>query len=277
MTREARLPPASVSHGLATADLRGQSVLAVFAHPDDESLACGGLLAGSAQAGAHTSVLCLTRGAGVPADAALSQVRTRELQAACAVLGVRDVLVLDHDDGYLPWVDTRRLQADVAAAVKRVHATVVITFDEDGLYWHPDHVAVHEHVRDAIAAMGAGAPSLFYVTMPAGRMRALVDRVVGRTTDGAPHDDVLGISAVDAFGAQAPPATYALDVAPFAVQKLRALRCHATQAAHGALALVQDDEAALFLGIELYRRANVGHPGPTFIDNVAHAVARGVS
>jgi N-acetyl-1-D-myo-inositol-2-amino-2-deoxy-alpha-D-glucopyranoside deacetylase len=255
---------------LSGADLRDESLLVVLAHPDDESLACGGLLAACAQAGARTALVCLTRGAGVPADAALAEVRVRELGDACAVLGVSEVTVLDYDDGYLPWVESPRLEADVAAAIARAQPTVVVTFDADGLYWHPDHIAVHERVRDAVTALGTAGPALVCVTMPPGRMRDLVRHVAGRATDGLPHDDVLGITAVDAFGAKAPRPTHALDAAPFAGHKLRALRCHATQASRGALALLRDEEAARFLGVEHYR-VEAASGAPTFLDVLGRA------
>ena len=71
--------------------LRGQSLLAVFAHPDDESLACGGLLAWCAELGARVSILCATRGEmGRGSRSDLSLVRTNELEAAARRSAVSD-------------------------------------------------------------------------------------------------------------------------------------------------------------------------------------------
>lgn len=255
-------------------DLEGRTLLAVFAHPDDESIACGGLLAWCADRGARVSLLCVTKGdfiAGpeLPSRTPPAGGRVRELEAAADVLGLTDVIVLGHRDGYLPWADGPRIEADVRAAIEWLHADAVVTFGADGLYWHPDHIAVHDRVTSAVAALGPTAPALYYVTMPPGRMRALVDTVAPRALDGRPHDDVLGITVVDAFGALAQPPSLVVDVAPYAARKLAALRCHASQVAGGALELLTDDEAPAFLGVEHFHRADVGPQAPTFIDAFA--------
>ena len=184
-----------------TSALRGQSLLAVFAHPDDESLACGGLLAWCAELGARVSILCATRGEmGRGSGSDLSLVRTNELAAAARALGVSDVLMLDYEDGMLPWVEPARLEADIRDATIRFCPDVVITFGEDGLYWHPDHIAIHERTTAAVAALGDTAPALYYVTMAPGRMRALIDTVAARIpSKGAPYS-ILGVSDADAFG-----------------------------------------------------------------------------
>lgn len=259
----------------AARDLEGRTLLAVFAHPDDESIACGGLLAWCADRGARVSLLCVTKGDFVagpdvpartpPADGG----RVRELQAAADVLGLTDVVVLGHRDGYLPWADAARVEADIRAAIEWLHPDVIVTFGADGLYWHPDHVAVHDRTTAAVSALGAEAPALYYVTMPPGRMRALVDAVSPRATGGRPHDDVLGITVVDAFGALAQPPSLVVDVAPFAARKLAALRCHASQMSGGALELLTDDEAATYLGVEHFHRAEAGPQAPTFLDTLA--------
>ena len=276
-------------------DLTGSALLAVLAHPDDESLACGGLLALCAEAGARVSLLCLTRGEGggrreraaaeaparrsgpgsapgrtvagrtvaggtVAGGGSLADVRARELHEAARVLGIRDVLLLEHGDGMLPWTDPELLEADVLAALRSLAPDVVITFDRDGLYWHPDHVAVHERVTAAVAGLGAVAPALFYVSVPDGAMRALVEA--------APRGEanVLGVEAVDAFGSLAPEPTLVVDARSVATLKLRALRCHRTQVEGSALDHLDERDAPRLLGTERYRRAEVGARGDVFIE-----------
>ena len=102
-------------------DLSGSSLLAVFAHPDDESLASGGLLALCAERGVRVSLLCLTRGEhGRGHDSErLGHIRTAELRDAARVLGIRDLEVLDHEDGMLVWADHTGLEADILGAISR--------------------------------------------------------------------------------------------------------------------------------------------------------------
>src|SRR4026208_548174 len=127
------------------ANLSGRTVLAVFAHPDDESLACGGTLARLADAGAQGVLLCAPRGnAGsvcdppLGPDGNLGAVRTRELREAAAVLGIAEVIVMDHPDGELRWDDVPELHAEIVSTIERHRPDAIITFAEDGLYWHLD-------------------------------------------------------------------------------------------------------------------------------------------
>ena len=263
--------------GPSTADVRGRSLLAVFAHPDDESLASGGLLAWCAQSGVRVTVLCLTDGRQDRGDS-LGQVRAHELDAACRALGVANVMLLRHDDGMLPWTDATRLEADIQGAIRQFRPEVLITFDEDGLYWHPDHIAVHERTTAAVAAAGAGGPALYYVTMPPGAMRAVVQQARATTATREPERQppaltILGVADADAFGAAAPPPTLVIDVSAFAERKLAAIRCHRSQLIDDALDAVAPEDAARLLGVEQYRRAAVGFAGDTFIDRLVSAQA----
>src|SRR5437667_11736528 len=145
--------------------LTGRTILAVFAHPDDESLACGGTLARAADAGAHVVLLCASRGErGSTSDAALvpdgdlGRVRTGELREAAAILGIADVLIFDHPDGELRWTEALELHDEIVAAIGRWQPDAVVTFDEDGLYWHLDHIGVYERTLAAVQSLGAGAP-----------------------------------------------------------------------------------------------------------------------
>lgn len=257
------------------ADLTGCTLLAVFAHPDDESLACGGLLAWCADLGADVALLCVTRGQEGPGsfEGELGARRESELRAAARTLGVKHVVVLGYQDGMLPWVDAGQVDSDIRKAITRFRPSVVITFGEDGLYWHPDHVALHERTTSVVASLGDRAPALYYVTLPAGRMRKVVEHVaeVTRPPDRPPRQ-IFGVDDVDAFGSLALPPTLMVDSGAYATKKLAAIRCHTSQLPGNALAHIPDDDAADLIGLELYRRATVGRQGETFLEQLGSTV-----
>lgn len=241
-------------------DLIGRSVLAVFAHPDDESLACGGTLARLSDAGARVVLLCASRGSkGAVSDPALvpdsdlGSVRAEELRQAARVLGVADVVILDHPDGELRWADAPLFDREIMSAIRDYRADAVITFDDDGLYWHVDHVGVHERTRNAVEALGADAPSLYFVTIPKGVMRQVVDAAVAsgwsRPASG------LWVIVPEAFGLHAKPPTAVLDVSDWVARKLAAVLCHRTQVGtDNPFARLSPTDARRWLGTEQFRR-----------------------
>ncbi|MEH6820445.1 MAG: PIG-L deacetylase family protein [Dietzia psychralcaliphila] len=120
------------------------SVLAVVAHPDDESFGLGAVLSTFAAVGAAIDVLCLTRGEastlhGVEGD--LSQIRELELRAAADALGARRVTLRDLPDGGLSALDPAVLDDEVEHAMGRAHPDGLVVFDSTGISGHPDHVA----------------------------------------------------------------------------------------------------------------------------------------
>ncbi|HEX2041427.1 MAG TPA: PIG-L family deacetylase [Acidimicrobiales bacterium] len=137
-------------------------LLGMFAHPDDETFCAGGSLARYADEGCETMVVSATRGeAGQIRDATratrrtLGAVRERELEAACAVLGVRHVRCLDYHDGTLADADGADLRAAALEVIAEFSPDVVITFGDDGAYGHPDHTAISQATTDAF--LGATA------------------------------------------------------------------------------------------------------------------------
>jgi len=248
----------------------GLRLLAVFAHPDDESITCGGLLAACSARGAHVALLCLTRGEAGPSASAdgtsLGARRAEELRAATTALGVADVQLLTHPDGMLPWTDSAGLDRDILDTIRRMNPDVVVTFGADGLYWHPDHIAVHERVTAVVASLGDDAPALYYATIPPGAMQAVFDRACARADargDERPRQ-ILGIAEVNAFGAHAEAPTLVIDVHAYAEAKLGALRHHASQLVNDALLLLAPEDAGL-LGIEHFHRAG---PRDGFIERL---------
>jgi len=257
------------------------TVLVVFAHPDDESLTCGGTIARLADAGVKVVLLCASRGErgsisdpSLVADGDLASVRTRELHSAAAILGISDVIVLDHRDGNLRWEDVPELHAEIVALVERHRPSAVITFAEDGLYWHLDHIGVHERTYTALLSFGADAPPLYYVTMPKGIMREVVQAARAHDAD-LPDTSFWGI-VPDAFGAGALPPTLAVDVRDWVPRKLAALRCHRTQfGPRHPILRITDEQARRWLGVEYFRRADIPGVAGSTLESIGEVTNAG--
>lgn len=143
-----------------------RQLMCVLAHPDDESLGMGGILARYAAEGVATSLVMATRGergwTGAPEEnpglAALGELRTAELRAAAQVLGIGDLSFLGYLDGELDQAEPAAIIAQIAAELRRVRPQVVVTFGPDGGYGHPDHIAISQFTTAAVlrAADSAG-------------------------------------------------------------------------------------------------------------------------
>jgi LmbE family N-acetylglucosaminyl deacetylase len=258
--------------------LTGRTILAVFAHPDDESIACGGTLARAADAGARVVLMCASHGTLgsvsdtlLLVDGDLSATRAQELSAAACALGLSEVELLDHADGYLRW-NAPAFDDDLIAALRRYRPDAVITFDTDGLYWHGDHIGVHERTTGAVAALGGAAPPLYYVTMPHGAMRGLVESARARV--GPLADNTFWGIVPDAFGSASEPPTFTVDVRDWVDQKLTAIRCHRTQVGpRSPFAMIDGADARRWLGLELFRRSQLEASGPDLLESLAERAA----
>jgi LmbE family N-acetylglucosaminyl deacetylase len=106
--------------------------------------------------------------------------------------------------------------------IRRLRPDAVLTFGRDGLYWHPDHIAICEATTSAVDSMGADGPPLYYVTMPPGQMRRVVEELWERHDDPGPAMPLLGVANPDAFGLGATPPSLVIDVSTWARRKLAA-------------------------------------------------------
>jgi LmbE family N-acetylglucosaminyl deacetylase len=243
--------------------LTGKTVLAVFAHPDDESLACGGTLARLSDEGARVVLVCASHGelgalTGGAVDGAIGAIRAQELEQAADTLGIGHVLIFNHPDGELQWAEVAAFHAELMLTVKRFAPDAVITFGRDGLYWHRDHIGVYERTTTAVILAGQVAPPLYYVTMP----RDVMPTIVGFASEKgwtAPGGGFWSL-APDAFGDAADEPTIVLDVTPWAERKLNAIRCHGSQTGpRDPFGLIDAEQARRWLGHEHFNRA----PTPT--------------
>jgi len=233
-------------------------VLAVFAHPDDESLLAGGALAALASAGRRVAIVSMTRGErgptelpGLAGGPALGDVREAELLRAARALGASAAECLDYPDGDLAGVDERQAARALSRLLVREQPDLVISFSDEGLYWHPDHLAVSRLLDAALALLRGGAPAWLYgATWPQGHARRLVSLMHARGLSA----DLWGLEP-DAFGAAADSITTLVDVRPFLPAKLAALRAYASQIGPGhLLKVLPDDLAKEFLGREFFVR-----------------------
>lgn len=145
-----------------------KTLLAVTAHPDDESFAFGGVLAMNARAGGRSGILCLTDGqagrtGGLCSREELGGVRRRELLRAAAVLGVPHVFTPGLMDGGLDAVGDEAGTRLVREVVEKFGADELYTFGPEGASGHADHKACY---RWTVAA--AGARPVYVMSWPEG-------------------------------------------------------------------------------------------------------------
>jgi N-acetyl-1-D-myo-inositol-2-amino-2-deoxy-alpha-D-glucopyranoside deacetylase len=183
-------------------------LLAVHAHADDETITMGATLARAADRGIRTSVVCCTDGqlatifaTDMPEESTrprLGEIRREELRAACAILGVSSVSFLGyHDSGMAGassnfdpvafWkADLDEVVGRVVGYIRAFQPHVVVTYDANGMYGHPDHVQAHRATLLAVEAayLGklypeAGDPwrvsKFYYTAFPARAARKAVD------------------------------------------------------------------------------------------------------
>lgn len=139
----------------------GADVLAVWAHPDDESYLGGGLMAAAAAAGGRVVNVTATLGEHGTDDpvalppARLAGIRRQELQNALAAMGVHESVHLGFEDGTVETVDTAMGVRRISTVLDEVDPDVVVTFGPDGFTGHPDHIAIGNWTREAVAARPA--------------------------------------------------------------------------------------------------------------------------
>lgn len=192
--------------------MRTPRLLAVLAHPDDESLGVGGTLAKYASKGAEVFLLTATRGdkgryhgvrpgdEGHPGAAELGKIREAELRAAASALGVREVSLLDYGDQELDRANPSEAIRTIAQHIRRLKPDVIVTFSPDGAYGHPDHIAISQFTTAAIVAAAdatfkgesteVGQPhavsKMYYIAWPESAWKAYqgVFGDLGATVDG---------------------------------------------------------------------------------------------
>lgn len=139
-------------------------LMCILAHPDDESLGSGGILARYAAEGVETYLVTATRGERgwfgpeeeYPGPEELGRIREAELGAAARRLGLREVTFLNYRDGELDQADPAEVIGQLVTHIRRVRPEVIVTFDPYGAYGHPDHIAICQFTTAAVIAAANG-------------------------------------------------------------------------------------------------------------------------
>ena len=231
---------------------RAGVVLAVFAHPDDESFRAGGTLSMLARRGVRVYVLTATRGeAGTCGDPPLCTpeelpaVRESELRCACAALGIEPPRLLDYRDGTLAHVNEKEAVTGVLAIMRELQPQALLTWPPDGLSGHPDHIAVSRWTSEALDRMAGPAAE---AAGPSPHTIALYHIVVPQSLA-----QTLGMTQLHAVPDES--VTLSVDVSQVWEAKMAAIHCHRTQLTGTPILSAPEEKQRLFLAVEHFRLA----------------------
>ena len=231
------------------------TLLIVHAHPDDESISTGGILAKYSADGVRTVLTYCTRGeAGdilnpdfVPPKPGMSitDIRAKELEKALNVLDVKSANFLGYRDSGMAGTsennhpkafaraDKQEATARLVEIIRSVRPQVIVTYNEKGTYLHPDHIMANRVTRLAFNASGDrdyhidGGPEpwqpsrLYYTAIPLDRIRRLYRLIDEQGEEPGFDPEVLGTPEENILAV--------IDVRKFIKRKLEALNCHQSQ------------------------------------------------
>jgi N-acetyl-1-D-myo-inositol-2-amino-2-deoxy-alpha-D-glucopyranoside deacetylase len=248
------------------------SLLLVHAHPDDESIGTGATMAKYAAEGARVTLVTCTLGELgeiIPPDLRhlfpdeLGQHRIVELDRACAALGVTDHRFLggegryrdsgmmglpDNDDPRCFWrADVDEAADALAKIIDEVAADVIVSYDANGFYGHPDHIQAHRVTSRAHELTGKAA-KLYATAMP----RSVLERAVELPADSwFVRSTDLSVSVPD------DQVTTEIDATGYLEAKRAAMRAHETQiTVDGDYFALSNELGARILGYEYYTQVS---------------------
>ena len=266
---------------------RPLTLMAVHAHPDDEVTGTGGVLARYAAEGVQTIVVTCTDGRcgdgpdgvkpGEPGHdpAAVVALRTAELEASCAILDVNHVEQLGYaDSGMMGWptndapgsfwtTPVDEAAARLAELIRRHQPDVVVTYDENGFYGHPDHIQAHRITMAALASLAptsavtsSGEPiKVYWTTIPRSAFAEFgkAMRDLGADWDDPEPDAEPGAPEM---GLPDDQITSWVDIREFAEQKFDALEAHASQSENIFFLRLGLDRFRDLMGVETFVRVD---------------------
>jgi N-acetyl-1-D-myo-inositol-2-amino-2-deoxy-alpha-D-glucopyranoside deacetylase len=239
-------------------------MLLVHAHPDDESIGTGATMAKYAAEGARVTLVTCTLGElgeiippelahlAAAADGGLGEYRIGELAAACAALGVTDHRFLGgpgrwRDSGMKGepsndapdcfWrADVDEAAGELLGVIREIRPQVLVTYDDNGFYGHPDHIQAHRVAWRAFE-LADGLVSKFYATaVPRSVLAGAIEAMRTSPGDGGSSGGGTNFTEVESvddlpFGVSDEAVTTEIDATAYLDQKLAAMRAHATQIA----------------------------------------------
>jgi LmbE family N-acetylglucosaminyl deacetylase len=251
------------------------TLMAVHAHPDDEASSTGGVLALYGDQGVRTIVVTCTNGEFGDApgqvkpgddghdEQAVAQLRLAELRQSCKILGVSHLELLGyHDSGMPDWEYKDRPDAfcnipldvvadRIAGLIAQYQPQVVISYDPDGMYQHPDHV--HAARAAAAAVAKAGTPAKLYQTaMRPSRWRKIWE-ALRELGEEMPDREVTPEQEQQMAEAEA-AITTSIDIRPALERKREALFAHASQIQESWFSKIPPEIAEEAFGFETFVR-----------------------
>jgi LmbE family N-acetylglucosaminyl deacetylase len=256
--------------------VRPLTLMAVHAHPDDEATGTGGVLARAAAEGIRTVLVTCTDGScgdsvdgikpGEPGHdpAAVAEVRRTELEASAKVLQISDLELLGYrDSGMMGWPSNdapgsfwQTPVADAAARlaelIEHYQPDVIVTYDENGFYGHPDHIQTHRVTMAAVALTNVAAK--VYWTTVARSMMASFERVmreIGAWDTAAEETD-----SIEEMGLPDEDITTWVDITAYASQKFESLSAHASQSENIFFLRMGLENFTELMGVETFVRVH---------------------
>jgi LmbE family N-acetylglucosaminyl deacetylase len=244
-------------------------LLAVFPHPDDETLGLGPTLVKYASDGIETYLICATRGergwfeseGPDPGWDGVARIREAELHCAAEYLGLREVNFLNYIDGDVDQADPIEIIGKIVAHIRRIRPHVVVTFAPDGSYGHPDHIALSQFTNAALvcAANDSYQDSNTQPSHRVSKFYYMVDSMeivkAADLTFGGISMDVDGVTRHQ-VGWQDWQITTRIDTESFLEKVHRAIHCHKSQLpGYGPFAEMSASELGIFYRTATFYRA----------------------
>jgi LmbE family N-acetylglucosaminyl deacetylase len=263
---------------------RPLTLMAVHAHPDDEATGTGGVLAKAAAEGIRTVLVTCTDGrcgdtpsGAKPGDPghdpdAVVELRRAELDKSAAVLEISHVELLGYaDSGMMGWPNNDapgsfwstpvdEAAARLAELMRRYQPDVVVTYDENGFYGHPDHIQAHRITMAAVALIGPDGPAkVYWTTAPQSEMQKFRQMMIELGADwDEPEEGTPEIGLPDE------EISTWVDTRAFGNQKYDALAAHASQGENIFFLQMGREKFTEMMGMETFVRVHdtTGTPLP---------------